>query len=32
MSLSIIEKVNNPKRDKKLEILYNHKKHFLDKT
>lgn len=30
MSKSILEKVDNPSRDKKLEILYNHEKHYLD--
>ncbi|GAA5575905.1 hypothetical protein [Porphyromonas gingivalis] len=27
---TIVEKVENPSRDKKLQILYNHEKHFLD--
>lgn len=26
----VVEKVENPMRDKKLTILYNHEKHFLD--
>lgn len=30
MSKSILEKVDNPSRDKKLEILYNHEKHYLE--
>ena len=30
VSNQIIEKVENPMRDKKLTILYNHEKHFLD--
>ncbi len=30
VSNKIIEKVENPMRDKKLEILYSHEKHFLD--
>lgn len=30
ISSQIIEKVENPLRDKKLTILYNHEKHFLD--
>ena len=32
VSQSIIEKVNNPMRYKKLEILYNNEKHFLGKN
>jgi len=32
VSQSIIEKVNNPMKYKKLEISYNHKKHFLGKN
>ncbi len=30
VSRIVNEKVENPMRDKKLEILYNHEKHFLD--
>ena len=30
ISRQILEKVENPLRDKKLTILYNHEKHFLD--
>lgn len=30
VSKIIVEKVENTARDKKLEILYNHEKHFLD--
>lgn len=30
VSTIVAEKVDNPQRDKKLSILYNHEKHFLD--
>lgn len=30
ISQNILEKIENPSRDKKLEILYNHEKHYLD--
>lgn len=30
ISTIVVEKVENPERDKKLSILYNHEKHFLD--
>lgn len=30
VAMTIADKVENPARDKKLEILYNHEKHLLD--
>lgn len=30
LAKSIVEKVENPERDKKLSILYTHEKNFLD--
>lgn len=30
ISQNILEKIENPSRDKKLEILYNHEKHYLE--